>query len=142
MKKLSLKECKKRCAELWDWLADNPGNTKNKWPEWEYNGGKYSMVINRCFACEYTLPKPKYIDDFDKINCKKCFLLGLWFNDKIPKNIDFDNYTPCEEARNSPYKLYKNFGVQNVMMNLENTKNAEKECSYYARKIADYCKKH
>lgn len=125
MKKLPLKEYKKRCAELWDWLADNPGKKKQDWSSWKINGGKYS-ARNGCFACEHI-----------NMNCKKCFLLNLWFNNKIPKNFNFKFYTPCEYGRNSPYKLYLRWCEK-----CTDIKQVNEKCSFYARKIADYCKKH
>lgn len=132
MKKLPLKEYKKRCAELWDWLADNPGEWKVNWSQWESNGGKYESVINGCFACEYTLNE-HFID------CNKCFLLDLWFRGKIPKNIkiliDTDNeHVPCEKVRYSPFRLW--------CKHKKAPKFNNAKISLYARMIADYCRNH
>lgn len=132
MKKLPLKEYKKRCAELWDWLADNPTKTKTDWSEWNVQGGKYPYVLGLCFACEFA----KTEEDCPGRDCNNCFLLGLWLNGKvtkyITKKITHSGYTPCEYARYSPYKLWVKY---------KNNGNYEKT-SFYARKIADYCKKH
>ena len=130
MKKLSLKEYKKRCAELWNWLADNPKNIKSDWPKWKTNGGKYKKAINLCFACEFSS-----IGSL-KICCNKCFLLDLWYGKKLVKN---DCVAPCEVVTNSPYKLYRKWDTINIPHMME--RNIKKR-SFYARKIADYCKEH
>lgn len=129
MKKLSLKESKKRCAELWGWIANNPEKEKNDWPKWKFNGGKYNKVACSCFACNYTISRAESYG----IDCNYCFLLNLWFNDKIPKNITkmIDNgCVPCLDARYSAFKLLKIYQA---------THN-NKKVSFYSRKIANYCK--
>lgn len=41
---------------LWNWLADNPGETKDDWPGWVvYHGRRY--IENWCYACVYDTDK-------------------------------------------------------------------------------------
>lgn len=130
MKKLSLKESKKRCAELWNWIADNPEKEKEEWTSWIENGGNLH-AIHYCFACEHS---KIHSNGFQK--CNRCFLLNLWFGGEVPKDInraiEEGSCLPCEDVQNSPYKLFK----------IQISKDNYKEASFYARKIADYCKKH
>lgn len=40
--------------ELWNWLANNPGKNKHKWPGWEHFTEEELEIIDRdsyCFAC-------------------------------------------------------------------------------------------
>lgn len=39
--------------ELWYWLAENPGKSKDQWPQWDFNGGTVDSVTMMCFACQY-----------------------------------------------------------------------------------------
>lgn len=41
--------------ELWNWLADNPGNKKTAWPGWGEVEDWCNDIYpdNNCFACEY-----------------------------------------------------------------------------------------
>lgn len=57
---------------LWDWLANNPKRAKYEWPGWQRNGGKYEIIDNYCFACDYAAKKG--------LNCYKCPLVG-WGSD-------------------------------------------------------------
>lgn len=40
--------------ELWDWLANNPGQPKSAWPGWSYYPD-IKEEYNGCFACEYVI---------------------------------------------------------------------------------------
>ena len=40
--------------ELWDWLANNPGQPKSAWPGWSYYPD-IKEEYNECFACEYVI---------------------------------------------------------------------------------------
>jgi hypothetical protein len=50
-------EMKAAHIALWDWLYENPGEEKDDWPEWAWNGGQYSGVFDDCFACEMAKDK-------------------------------------------------------------------------------------
>ena len=50
--KLTAKEAVELSIDLWEWLAET-GKEKEDWPEWKWNGGKYSHINSDCFLCEY-----------------------------------------------------------------------------------------
>ena len=52
---LTIEECKHLHKELWHWLSKNPGCIKSDWPRWTRNNGDIGIVLNWCFACEYSL---------------------------------------------------------------------------------------
>lgn len=69
MKKLTLPVAMKLCAEMWDWLADNPNETsKISWPKWDMVKSRYGEIFNSCFACHIA----KYQ------NCDTCPMLKVW----------------------------------------------------------------
>lgn len=39
--------------ELWNWIADNPGQNKRGWPRWDFNGGDVEFCKYLCFCCAY-----------------------------------------------------------------------------------------
>jgi len=54
---MNLKEAKELHQKLWNWLTENPRNSKKDWPEWIENGGTVQSVTNYCFACKMSLPR-------------------------------------------------------------------------------------
>ncbi|MDD3039782.1 hypothetical protein [Bacteroides sp.] len=108
--------------ELWNWLADNPGQFKEDWPGW-YDIEDYDPEIypdNNCFACQYSkehrLATGKYAYDFNPEVCEEtCPLLWGTFrtccdtgsifsewdnvNDKCSRCLDVDGvYAARAEA--------------------------------------------
>ncbi len=47
--KLTKKKALEIAIELWEWIVDNPGRWKNKWPGW----AKYGWMSDDCPFCEY-----------------------------------------------------------------------------------------
>jgi hypothetical protein len=84
---------------LWNWLADNPNkavfngkefyanDTKQKWPEWQHNGGNIPSVDHYCFACEEC-----------HFHCSRCPITWNGKEDAI--------YTDCTN-KNSEYEAWK-----------------------------------
>lgn len=54
MMRLNKKQAVQLTLALWDWLYENPTKSKEDWPGWKKNGGKYPDVTDDCFCCEYT----------------------------------------------------------------------------------------
>ena len=112
MKKLTKKRSIELCLELWTWLAENPGNRKRDWPEWN----KYGDADSYCFACEYVRQHRSILQT--EWSCKKCPLIALWGEHK--------GNDPCTQNEESPYYLWVESGCGD-------TKSA--------KKIATYCRK-
>lgn len=74
------------CAELWEWLEENPTEEKSNWGGWK----KYGDMYGDCPCCEYT-------NRFAQ-SCDVCPLLFLWPN-------------LCQSDQNSPFRLWKNSKV-------------------------------
>lgn len=97
--RLSKKRAIELTLELWQWLYKHPDKGKFKWPEWEYNGGKYPTVINDCFAC-------------NKGPCSKCPLLPLWPDTCCPGAHQSTIYTRWAAAKSN--KTRKKYAKQIV----------------------------
>jgi hypothetical protein len=78
MKRLTKRAALLACAELWEWLAENPCKSKMEWPGWEEFEGKYGQALWDCPCCQY----------FRKEwhgGCEKC-LPALWPGKGAPCN--------------------------------------------------------
>lgn len=59
---------------LWNWLQNNPGSQKDRWPGWEWNGGHIGEINSDCFACQ--AEKDAFEKRVSGISCfKRCPLI-------------------------------------------------------------------
>jgi hypothetical protein len=67
------------CCDLWAWLAKNPNEEKENWPEWEFNEGSVPEMVNYCPCCEYVCQFFKITEqELSGAHCPKCPLAGKW----------------------------------------------------------------
>ena len=69
IKRINRKIAVRLCAEMWEWLAKNPGNSKAAWPQWSNLEKKYGEITHYCFACHLC-----------EQQCRECFMIELWPN--------------------------------------------------------------
>lgn len=83
MKKINAHKAHQR---LWYWLMRNPYMSKDKWPEWNINGGKipFLYVHDQCFACMIV-----------QEDCPKC-------------PLEWPNGKTCDGGNTSLYRLWLN----------------------------------
>jgi hypothetical protein len=124
------------CRQLWQWLARNPGKSKEEWPGWEkrdlkdVNGDV--ITKNECFACELCDTK-----------CEDCFLLELWIakepDDSKEKSRKMKGlFGPCETANSSPY--YKSmYRFYNSTAREKKSPELLKSMTKQSRRIVRYC---
>lgn len=67
--------------ELWNWLADNPEEHKEAWPEWKH----YRPILNDCFLCQYANELDIYGLSYgccllDWETTGKCFRIGSLYD--------------------------------------------------------------
>lgn len=103
MKKLTLRKTIKLHRELWNWLADNPGEGKRDWPRWEEIEAEYGKIKNLCFACHYC-----------GNNCLKCpfdWTMGKEYSYicEGSKGL-FSLY--CESQKNADRLIYDRYGTR------------------------------
>lgn len=93
---VSKNEMKRKCLEMWQWLANNPGKDKPDYLKYLINLGK-PIEFNYCWACEYN---NLYTDD----DCSHC---PIRWSEKCRSVI----LTCCFE--DSPYNLWKEYLYDN-----------------------------
>lgn len=127
---MTLWEAVVKSLKLWEWLKDNPDEGKNDCP----TNILPSNTTFGCFACEYAGKSAVHIDKIS-VDCRKCFLLPLWFGKEVTHeeylDIYLKNNIPCVNAKGSPFNAWQYYHYCN------NAKMKKEEAS----KIVKYHKK-
>ena len=64
-------DAEKYHREMWGWLAKNPGNYKDQWPQWE----RFERIpAGRCFACVISehVRESVEVQDLREVGCAGC----------------------------------------------------------------------
>jgi hypothetical protein len=120
------------CRDLWQWLADNPKDTKKEdWPGWDKyeseNG--WSDIENDCFACEWVTQEYGCIgDEGEGDNCLTCPLVDLWGKDGMDEveEGEYNESHYCENSLTSAYRLWRRC-------------KTPRQKKVHAKKIAKFC---
>lgn len=107
---LTLEEAIRKSRDMWQWLAENPGKFKDSCPESILPCEK---IAHDCYACEMAGESMDVERTASGRNCKKCFLLPLWFGVRSKPmegkalNEYLRLYAPCEKSEKSPYRKWR-----------------------------------
>ena len=78
------------CADMWDWLAENPEKWKDDYPIPEGRKGMFAWGGYKCPACTMVNGA-----------CARCPLAGLWGT----------RLMACSSNQDSPYKVWIDSGI-------------------------------
>lgn len=86
--------------ELWMWMSENPGLSKQSWPGFYL----YPRIVNSCFACQFSVNRNKEGKPIS--DClSHCFLDWGTENPKYSE-------VPCETYPESPYVYWMEEGLE------------------------------